>query len=493
MQTIDVLIITPFRRPDFRHAIAPTHPAEEPIDSPALRVSAICENSGLDTRLLALQNIFVGFDEANDTDTLRQLLGEARPKSVLFVSDNLIASRSTATVYGIDVVSTILRESLNVPIGFCGRLATTAADQVLEQTPGVDFAITGEPEAVVSDVLISATMQGVSALVEHPNVITRESSLKGKQPEAAFVSDPNLLPVPAFHLAERSVELLLARRAFRNASVPFSLRTSYGCKFRCKFCAGVPNWTDYRTLSAENFGRDVDRLYQVFPDTAYLSFLEDEIATRDLAHVRGIAKVLLDRSVRLNGLYTHSSLLTKEVVEQLAPVVDKVFLGLDNPSDDVLRKMGKGQRLSTVLAAVQRAREGGLRTHLEWIIGSPNETIQSLITSLHSICVLLASNTVNSINTYVFCPHPGTEYREKSGEHGLIVHEPFHMLESGGYPASSTGALTRNQIFSAYLMSQIVISEIVDARRQSGTAGKLPAPARAELERIFAEIGEVDG
>src|SRR5699024_5095103 len=139
----------------------------------------------------------------------------------------------------------------------------------------------------------------------------------------------------------------------------------------------------------------------------------------DVAHVRGIAKVLRDRSVRLNGLYTHSSLLTEEVIEHLAPVVDRVFLGLDNPSDEVLRKMGKGQRLSTVLAAVERARAGGLRTHLEWIIGNPSESVQSLVTSLHAICTLLASNAVDSINTYVFCPHPGTEYREKSEEHGL--------------------------------------------------------------------------
>ncbi|MCY9787138.1 B12-binding domain-containing radical SAM protein [Nocardiopsis sp. EMB25] len=493
MKTTDVLIITPFRRPDFRHAILPTHPAEEPIDSPALRVAAICENSGFETRLLALQNIFAGFDENTDTDVLRKLIGESSPTVVLFVSDNLIASRSTATVYGIDVVSKILRESSNTPIGFCGRLATTAAAEVLETIVELDFAIIGEPEAVVSDVLTSVTEDGVPALTQYPSVLTRECVQQGKRPKAAFVSDPNSLPIPAFHLAERSVELLLARRAFSDRLVPFSLRTSYGCKFRCKFCAGVPNWTNYRTRSAENFAHEVDRLYQVFPDTAYLSFLEDEIATRDVAHIRGIAKVLRDRSVRLNGLYTHSSLLTEEVVEQLAPVTDRVFLGLDNPSDEVLRKMGKGQRLSTVLTAAQRAREGGLRTHLEWIIGSPSETVHSLVTSLHAICVLLASNTVDSINTYVFCPHPGTEYRERAGDHGLVVHDPFHMLESGGYPASSTEALTRNQIFSAYLMSQVVISEIIAARQRSGAAQNLPAPSRAELERIFAEIGGVDG
>jgi radical SAM superfamily enzyme YgiQ (UPF0313 family) len=151
--------------------------------------------------------------------------------------------------------------------------------------------------------------------------------------------------------------------------------------------------------------------------------------------------------------------------------------------------MGKGQRLETVLAAVGRAHAVGLETHLEWIIGTPLETVDTLVTSLHAIFTLLATGSVESINTYVYCPHPGTEYAENAAEYQLTVHEAFDMLESGGYPASSTSRLSRNQVFTAYLMSQLMIGEVTATRQDAGRATVPRPPVREALTRLFTQIG----
>lgn len=486
----DVLVISPFRRPDFRHAVSPSHPFEEPWDSPPFVAAAVCEAAGYETALLALQNVYVGFDEHADADELRQLLAQFEPRLVLFAGDHFIPSRSTATRYGIEIVSRMLREQGEPIVGVSGRLATTARERLLEAVPDVDFVVVGEAEEVLGKLVGTALAEGTSGLTTMPEVLVRRPPGVPAEVRAAFVADPASLPLPAFHLGGRSIELLARRRTFPADTVPFSLRSSFGCKFRCKFCAGVPHWTDYRVKSAAQFGAEVDHLHSSLPGVARLSFLEDEIATRNIEHVRALTDVLAERQICLDGLYTHSSLLTDEIARLLAPVVDRVFLGLDSPDDDLLRQMGKGQRLDTVLAAVGRAQVAGLKTHLEWIIGSPSETVDTLITSLHAIFTLLATGSVESVNTYVYCPHPGTEYRQRSAEHGLTVHEDFDMLESGGYPASSTSRLSRNQVFTAYLMSQLVISEVSAARQNAGRSAVPRPPVRDALSRLFAQIGD---
>ncbi len=489
MIAADILVISPFRRPDFRHAVSPSHPFEEPWDSPPFVTAAACEGAGHRTAVLVLQNVYTGFDESVDTENLRELLRLHDPRLVIFTGDHFIASRSTATRYGIDIVSKLFREQGQPLIGVCGRLATTTGKGLLAAVPEIDFLVVGESEQVLGDVATTALTKGTAGLAQIPHVLTRETVPTGIKVEPAYVTDPNALPLPAFHLAQPSIELLLERRAFHTTTIPFSLRSSFGCKFRCKFCAGVPHWTDYRTKSAARLAAEIDHLVASLPGVARLSFLEDEIATRHLDHVRVVATVLRERGIRLDGLYTHSSLLTDEAARLLAPVVDRVFLGLDSPHDEVLRRMGKGQRLDTVLTAVERARAAGLRTHLEWIIGSPPETVDSVITSLYAIFTLVATGVVENVNTYVYCPHPGTEYAENAAEYGLTVHEPFDMLESGGYPAASSPQLTRNQIFTAYLISQLLITEASSARQRLGPGSTPRPPVRAELARLFAQIG----
>ncbi|MGI8679975.1 MAG: B12-binding domain-containing radical SAM protein [Jatrophihabitans sp.] len=494
MKDAEVLVISPFRRPTFRHAISASHPAQEPWDSPAFSIAACVERAGVSVDVLMLQTIYPGYDEDSDADELTGVLKEFEPRLVLFVSDQFIASRSTATLYGMQIVTKILTGSGAVTppvIGICGRLPTVLPSEVFDVLPELDFAVCGEAEAVVAEAVATLARDWVvDRLGEHPSIALsprRRSAGDRTSPEPAFVTDVATLPTPAFHLAGSSFELA-SRRTSTQLSVPFSIRTSYGCKFRCRFCAGVPHWRDYRMKSRSRIAAEVDHLYASTASVGRLAFLEDEIATRDVEHTRDIADVLSARHIVLDGLYTHSSMLSAEVARMLAPIVDRVFLGMDNASDDLLRSMGKGQRLESVLRAVGIAREAGLATHLEWIIGSPEEDVDSIITSMSSIFTLLATGVVASINTYVYCPHPGTEYAVNAAHFGMDVLEPHAMSESGGYPAARTRYLTRNQIFAAYLMSQLIIVEASQLQARALSAEEVRAPGRSELRRLFEQI-----
>ncbi|MFE7114116.1 B12-binding domain-containing radical SAM protein [Streptomyces sp. NPDC057654] len=489
--TVDVLVIAPFRRPTFRKAISSRYPVREPWDSPPLSLAGGLEQHGLQVAYLALQNLFDSWDEARDLPVLRSVLRSTPARMAVFTGDYFIPSRSTATLFGMSVIARELKaEYPDMIIGATGRLPTTAGAQLLEQVPECGFLVHGEPDAVIGDIAGQILRHGAAA--RHESLVTRATAAAGQRPHAATTATLDETPMPAWRLLERSMtwwEQLGHGTA--TDPIPFSLRTSAGCRFRCRFCAGVPNWLNYRTKSAPRVAAELDALAGATGGRAHFAFLEDEIFTRDLEHVKDISGICVARGIRFDGLYTHSSLLTPQVAGHLATMTHRVFLGLDSPDDQILRGMGKGQRFDTVLAAVETARAAGLGTHLEWIIGSPADTVDSLIASLNLLTTLYATGVVESINTYVYCPHPGTEYAEHPGKYGLHLIDGLEdMQESGGYPAYRTQHLTRQQIFTAYLMSQLALAEIGRDRDRGVVHTSVGTPSRGELHRIFGKLTE---
>lgn len=488
--SLDVLVLAPFRRPTFRKAITDRYPVQEPWDSPPLIVAGGLEAKGLVVEYLALQNLFDSWNEERDLGKLRKVLASASARLVIFASDYFIPSRSTATLFGIRLVCRELRAAdAKVAIGVVGRLATTAGQQLLDSVPECDFLVHGEPESVIGDIADQLLRGGVVS-VKHPSFVTRTSLTAGHRPDPATTATLDETPLPAWHLLKRSL-LCWDEYGLHDGTedISFSLRTSAGCRFRCRFCAGVPNWLTYRTKSAARVATEIDSLLAATEGRAHFSFLEDEIFTRDLEHVRSISDVCVQRNVRFDGLYTHSSLMTSEVAQSLARMTNRVFLGLDSPDDTILKDMRKGQRFDTVLNAVETARAAGLGTHLEWIIGAPPDTVDSIIASLNLIATLYSTGVVESINTYVYCPHPGTEYAEQAEKFGLRIIDGFEdMQESGGYPSYETDNLSRQQIFAAYLMSQLTIAEIARDRDRGIVQTAMGSSSREELRRIFDKL-----
>lgn len=183
--TLDVLVISPFRRPTFRKAISERYPVREPWDSPPLIVAGGLEQRGLTVGYLALQNLFDSWEESRDLSRLREILMDVPTRMVLFTSDYFIPSRSTATLFGIRVVSKQMRAAhAEVIIGVAGRLATTAGPHLLDQVPECDFLVHGEPESVVGDIAAELLEKGV-AEARHPSLVTRASTTDGQRPHPA--------------------------------------------------------------------------------------------------------------------------------------------------------------------------------------------------------------------------------------------------------------------------------------------------------------------
>ncbi|MFB5584737.1 B12-binding domain-containing radical SAM protein [Bacillus albus] len=485
----DVLVLAPFRRAVFRNAVSSLYPFIEPIDSPPLLVAGAIQSKGLGVNYFPLINLFNGYNEETDYSKLYELLKNNPSKMVVFSADNFIPSRSTASVYGIRTISRILRDiNPRVIVGVTGRMATVLKEKLYKIVPELDFSIIGEPEEVIGDIAEEILINGLGAADKKFNSLLTKNNVN-KVPVPAMVMDLENMALPAYELLEHTFEIYEDLTGIKPKNIPFSIRTTLGCKFRCRFCSGVPNWLNYRKKSPERIDKEIKRMKRFLGEIATISFLEDEIFTKDIEHVKKVTNIFKENGIFLEGLYTHSSLMSAEIAQLLLPITNRVYFGLDNANDNILKKMGKGQKLDTVLHAIELARGKGLKVHLEWIIGTPEEDIDSLLTSLTTIFNLLSTGIVDNINTYVYCPHPGTEYAMDPEKYNLNIVEDFdYMQESGGYPTYSTDKLNRNQIFTAYLMSQLIIIEAKQAREHSGIKTSVRFQNKKELRYLFNSI-----
>lgn len=473
-----VWVVEPFRRPTFRKAISTGYPMYEPWDSAPLVIAGGLLDAGLEVRYFALQNVFDGWLPDLHLEVLRRILADP-PDVLLFAADDFIGSRSTATTFGMRVVASIVREtSPATSLVATGRLATASPEGLLDEVPDLDHVLTGEWAEEIGS-FVQALTRG-----DQPARICQAPT----QPPGRSL---DTLPMPAWHLLNESIDWFERLHPAAAETINISLRTSVGCKFRCKFCAGVPYWNNYRTKSPRRVDEELQALDESLGARARVSFLEDELFTRDPQHAIAVAKVLKTHGVHLDGVYTHSSLLTSDVLSALSEVTSAVYLGLDNSSDDLLKRMGKGQSMETVLQALQRASHAGVPVHLEWIVGAPQETLDIAVENLHAMFVLASSGLVAGVNTYVYCPHPGTQYARDCQRYDLnILGSWDEMLESGGFPAADTRELSRQQIFVLYLFSQLMLRE-VDLARQGGF--KLEGssyPNYAELNKLLQEFSK---
>lgn len=120
----DVLVMSAFRRPTFRTAVAPIfHGAEEPWDSPPFIVAGAARAAGLSVSTIPFQNLFPGYTEVSDGKLLESVVKAHPARLAIFAADHFIASRSTASLYGVRIISNILRKwHPGMTILMCGRL-----------------------------------------------------------------------------------------------------------------------------------------------------------------------------------------------------------------------------------------------------------------------------------------------------------------------------------------------------------------------------------
>jgi radical SAM superfamily enzyme YgiQ (UPF0313 family) len=491
MASIDVAIMLPARGKTFRHSIAPSYPYFEPWSLEPLTLASCLRERGFSVSYFPLYFLENSGAIAKDVDACKKWIKENRATIYLLLSDLYIASRSTSTALNHALLAQEVRRAHPEScILAAGRLPTNSAQLLLREISALDGVVVGDPFASVPAVVRSlvsgrapSLLTYVSRRIDH-SPVTSETEYDGFEIED--------LPAPAVDLLRPWLVYCLDHAPWLEAPIPLTLRTSYGCVFNCSFCGGIPEWNNVKVKTYEQIERDILIIQNSLKDIGRLSFLDDELLTLFPKHVNHVSTILSSHGIMLDGLYTHSRFINDDIAKALSTFTRQVHLGLDSLNNDILEKMGKHQQLKTVTTAASLLRQHGIRVHLELIVGLPEDTVESSMKQLYGMYVLLRTGLIDTADSYVFCPHPGTKYGEAISESLNNLDVLSSMIESGGYPPIATKHVSRQQIFIIYLLSQLCIKEVVGhpKARKIPVVPKFSDPtALVELLRQFENGG----
>ncbi len=282
-----------------------------------------------------------------------------------------------------------------------GGPAANTCMSLIERSEDVDFAVHGEGEATMSELVSILSQERPDYSAIH-GLSFRDEQRMVHNPERSLADDVSSLPHPA---RDRLLytELLPRRKV---AHMMGEMVTSRGCPYRCAFCAVHTAWggRGARLRNPQDVVGEVleqrDRYearFFTFWDDLFTGNRKRTVAVCD-AFIKARAGVSWVCLARANTVDEELLGLMKE-----AGCV-QVQMGIESGSDRTLERMRKGITVAQSRRAAAMVRRAGLSLHAFLLVGIPGESRDDmeatarLIPELEPDCVELS----------VFAPYPGS-------------------------------------------------------------------------------------
>lgn len=314
----------------------------------------------------------------------------------------------------------------NLRIVWGGYFPSNHPDVVL-RSGLVDFVLRGPSEVSFLELMDSLRRDG------DPGSVPGVSCLRDGEPVHNPLRRPmthpdDLPPWPYLRVGDMSKYL---GRSYLGARTT-SMHTSYGCPFRCSFCAVVPIYEGgWLGRSARLVADDVEHVVRNFGVDA-IQFCDNNFFT-SFRRVHEFSEEVLRRGLRVSwwGEGRPDTLLNTpdEVLSAMRRAGCRmVFLGAESGSAERLRQMNKGgtQTGETVLHLAERFRRYDIIPEFSFVLGGPAEDVDAEIgREVRFIREVKRRNPDAEIILYVYAPvpSPGSDLFDTASQEGFAYPE----------------------------------------------------------------------
>ena len=292
-----------------------------------------------------------------------------------------------------------------------GAHTTVRPEETLRH--GFDIALTGEAEHSI--VRVTEWLEGRDDLGRIPgSVFKRSDGSLGYGPPSAFVEQLDELHPP--YLAQPLFDPLWYDPSGRETA-PGGILTSRGCPARCTFCANYVTGRSFRYRSAANVITEINAWHERCGISYFPCW--DDALTANSARLGELCSAI-ERGVQFPfsfGAITRANLVTRDLLRTMRHAgLNNVNFGVESGDDGVLKAIKKGVRTDQVVRALEWAKEEGLITACNFMLGFPQETPLELERTLRFMERI--APMVDAFSTMgVVVPFPGTP-----------IYEEFHFL-----------------------------------------------------------------
>ena len=290
-----------------------------------------------------------------------------------------------------------------IPVIMGGPHVTFMEEEALK-SGAVDYVVRGEGEYSMLN-LVAHLSSG-----DDVKDVTGISYLKSgdiiRNPSRQLIADLDALPLPARELLpmNKYTVKLDGRRAT-------SVITSRGCPFNCSFCSSSELFgLKWRAREPEAIVDEVEEVKKRYGIDSIL-FMDDNFTLNPDRTIR-ICEQMNHRALNIRWwCFSRVDTIAKheDMVQSMADAgVREVFVGVENPNQEVLDSYKKGITADISYRAIQILRKYKIRSMAGFIIGELNETMEMIKDTIKFAIKLNPDIAQFSILT----PYPGTRLFE---------------------------------------------------------------------------------
>lgn len=281
-------------------------------------------------------------------------------------------------------------KTISKTIIVAGGVAATFSMYELLTNEAIDFIIPYEGEDSFLNLANTISSKGNPTLVK--GVISKGNNIDTTD-EFIFRDDINSLPIPK-------------RELFNWEKYgQWSIITSRGCPFNCKFCTVPSFWKHtYRQRSPENIFQEIKLLTEQFG--AKKIFILDDSFTVSKTRTIQLLNLILNNNIQIEwACLTRADLLDDELLSLMkASGCSTISIGVESANQDTLDYLNKEIRLSVIEKTISLIKKHGIRVRCSFIFGFPNETVEHLKNNIS----FLKRTRPDEIQIYPLFPYFGT-------------------------------------------------------------------------------------
>ena len=258
-----------------------------------------------------------------------------------------------------------IRQQLEVPVIVGGVHLSIYPRETLGY-PEIDFAVTGEAERALPDLL--------AALVDGGD-LSRVRGIAYKRPDGAVVVTPSAkdvdvdeAPFPARHLIDNSIYYSFISQ-YRNFSC---FITSRGCPYKCIFCE-----QGSKPFRARSPGNVADELEICVKEHGIreLDFFDSSFTIRK-QRVIDICDEIKRRKLDIVwAARTRVDCITDDVLKAMRSAgCNRIYYGIESGNREILQTLKKSTSLEMYRDVVSLTKKNGINTFGYFMVGNPYET-----------------------------------------------------------------------------------------------------------------------
>lgn len=338
-------------------------------------------------------------------EVIRRVL-EDRPDFVGF-------STSTMQIYAASQIAKEIKIKFPKIVTLIGGPHISAVpEETMRRFPSFDYGFIGEGEDTILEFIDSKINDKDLTYVE--GLIYRDGNKLIRTGQRKFIPDLDVLPLPAWDLLP-NLSIHYQQSVARIDRVPAaSVTTSRGCPCQCIFCARSVYGSSFRGQSADYVIGMIDFLIKNYAVKS-IAF-EDENFVVNKKRLYAICNSLIAKKYdltwscagRVDMVDPESLLLMRKAG------CTSISYGIESGSQGILNILGKNLKLDRIRKGIASTRVAGIRARGYFIIGNPNETLETIKETQDFILSVPFSEVQVSFMT----PFPGTDLYDNVGRYG---------------------------------------------------------------------------